>query len=218
MLKKIIFKAINIISVTVIICSVLILISVLLTKSGKAPSIFGYSMFTVMTGSMEPTIPTNSLIVVKETDSSELAVGDVISFYSRDPSLSGSVNTHRIVGIEPDGEQYIFTTKGDANNSNDIYTTLDSDVIGEVVFNSYYLGVAIRLLSNPLIFIPLIVVPLALMIIINLYQTVSLAKKITKEEEEKAVKATLEVIARRKQAINDKQVTNDEQATNDEQQ
>jgi signal peptidase len=200
MFKNIIIKVVNGISVCVIICAVLVLLNVVTTSSGEAPSIFGYSIFRVMTGSMEPTIPTDALIITQKTPAGDLSVGDVISFYSRDPALSGSVNTHRIVAIEQDGNQYYFTTKGDANNVDDIYTTLEEDLIGRVVYSSVVLGKAVRLLSNPLIFIPVILVPLGLMLVINLYQTVKIAKSIAREEEEQAVREALEEIRKKKEA------------------
>jgi signal peptidase I len=198
MLKKIILTIINTISILIIICAVFVLLTVLFTGSGQAPSILGHSMFRVMTGSMEPTIPTDSLIVVKKIEASELNVGDVISFYSKDPSLDGAVNTHRIVAIEEEAGKYYFTTKGDANNVDDQYTTTESDLIGKVIMVSYKWGKAVRLLSNPLLFIPLIIFPLAVILAMNLYQTVSLARKIAREEHEQAIKDAVEEIKRRK--------------------
>ena len=162
MLKKILLKVLNVLSILMIICSLGVLLTVVMTKQGEAPNVFGDSLFRVMTGSMEPNIPTNSLIVVRRAEPAELATGDVISFYSRDPSLMGEVNTHRIVRIEKVGERYVLTTKGDANNVEDQYVTYGEDVIGKVVFSSYRLGQAVRLISNPIIFIPLIIIPLVI--------------------------------------------------------
>jgi signal peptidase I len=190
-MQNILCKIIDAVAVFIIFCAVLVLLTVLLTGDGQTPSIMGYSMFRVMTGSMEPTIPTDSLIVVRETDPEELAVGDVISFYSRDPTLSGAVNTHRILKIDQEGDQLYFTTKGDANNVADQYITQESDLVGRVVFVSAFLGIAVRLLSNPLIFVPVILLPLVIILVLNLRQTVSLAKKLAKEEEEQAIREAL---------------------------
>ena len=41
-----------------------ILISVLATPKGQPPQIFGFSGFRVLTGSMEPSIPTDSFVLV----------------------------------------------------------------------------------------------------------------------------------------------------------
>jgi hypothetical protein len=102
------------------------------------------------------------------------------------------------VEIEKDDDHYYFTTKGDANNSNDLYTTTEEDIVGRLVTHSVGLGKAVRLASNPLIFIPFIVVPLALMLIINLWHTISLAKKIARDEEEQEVREAVKKMKEQK--------------------
>jgi CHASE3 domain sensor protein len=57
--------------------------------------------------------------------------------------------------------------------------------------------------SNPLIFVPVIILPLLIMLVANLWQTISLAKKIAREEEEKAVRDALD-------ALREKRKTEDE--------
>ncbi|MCR5459812.1 MAG: signal peptidase I [Acetatifactor sp.] len=199
-IKNILLKLMNVVSVLIIAVSVLALLSVVMAKPGQAPNFFGYSLFRVMTGSMEPTIPTNSLIVVKRTEARELAVGDVITFYSSDPSLLGEPNTHRIIQFkEEDGRQLIFT-KGDANNIEDRYPTRAEDLIGKVVFSSLFLGRLVKLISNPLVFIPLILIPLIVMLLRSLFDGISAAKKLVKEEEETAVREALAALREKKAA------------------
>ena len=126
--------------------------------------------------------------IVKQTAPASIHENDVISFYSSDPALSGAVNTHRVVSIETDGNNYRYITKGDANN-------VDSrDLLGRVVWSSLILGKIVRLVSNPLIFVPIILVPLAIILIANLVKTVSYARKIAKDEEEAAVKEAIQYI------------------------
>lgn len=143
---------------------------------------------------MEPTYATDTLLVVKKTDPKEIMEGDVISFYSTDPALEGAVNTHRVVSISQDGDSYIYTTKGDANNAADLYDAQSRYLIGKVIWSSLFLGKLSRLAANPLIFIPLILIPLAAILITNLVHTVRLAKTIAKEEEEAAVKEAIQAL------------------------
>lgn len=194
MLKKIILNIINGVSVIAIVSAVIVLLTVVLTKSGDVPNILGYSVFRVMTGSMEPAIETDSLIVVERVDASEVKVRDIISFFSQDPIHDGAVNTHRVVSIEQRGEEWDFVTKGDANQLEDKYLVSSEDLIGKVVFISYMLGVFVHLLSNPLIFIPLIVLPMLVILVCNLSRTIRLTKNIVKEEEEAAVREAVEAI------------------------
>lgn len=199
MVKNILLKLSNLLSVLIIIFSIMVLLTVVLTKSGEAPNFMGYSLFRVMTGSMEPTMPTNSLIIVKRVSPSELTVGDVISFYSRDPELLGAINTHRITEVEVLDGKYVFKTKGDANYQADVYSVSQADVIGKVIYCSVLMGKIVRLLSNPLIFAPVIIIPLVIMLCRSLWDGVTLAKKIAREEEEAAVREAVEMI-RQKQA------------------
>lgn len=200
MAKKMILKLIDAVSIVIIIFSVFVLLLVVMTRPGEVPDIFGYSLFRVVTGSMAPAIPENSLIIVHKTEAEDLKEGDIISFYSRDPALAGEVNTHRIIHIENASGEYMFTTKGDANNVNDLYGTQGKDIIGKVVFSSHIIGVILRLLSNPLIFIPVLVCPLMLMVGVNLYRSISLAKQLAREEEEKAIREAVEAIRQKKKS------------------
>ena len=197
-IKKAFFALVNLISVPVIALAVVVLIIVLLTKPGEAPNIAGYSALRITTGSMEPTHGVDTMILVKKTDPSEIKEGDVISFYSSDPALDGAVNTHRVVSIQQEDEHYIYETKGDGNNVADPYEVKSGDLIGKVIYDSLSLGKLSRLTANPLVFIPLILLPLAVILVTNLVHTISLAGKIAKEEEERAVKEAI-------QSIRDKQ-------------
>ena len=191
MIKKLVYGIINTISVLIIAAAVFVLIMVLLTKPGKPPSIGGFTLLRITTGSMVPTYDVDTMILVQETDPSQIREGDVISFYSSDPMLDGAVNTHRVVRIEKDGGQYVYTTKGDGNNVEDPYDVKSEYLVGKVIWSSVILGKISRLASNPLIFIPVILVPLAVILLTNFVQTISLARKIAKEEEETAIREAL---------------------------
>ena len=194
MLKKIVLNIINGVSVIIIAAAVLVLLTVVLTKSGDVPNILGYSVFRVMTGSMEPAIETDSLIVVKRVEASEIKIGDVISFFSQDPAHGGAVNTHRVTAIEQNGEEWNFVTKGDANQLEDKYVTSSKDLIGKVVYVSHVMGIIVHLLSNPLIFIPVIVLPMFVILVYNLACTIRVTRNIVKEEEEAAVREAVKAI------------------------
>ncbi len=61
--------------------------------NGNVPSLFGYQVYVVETGSMIPTLPVGSTILVRQLGEDELPqVGDVVTYNH----LSVAV-THRIV-------------------------------------------------------------------------------------------------------------------------
>ena len=113
----------------------LLLVNVFGAKiQGKVPSVFGYSVLNVVSGSMEDEIPRNSYILVKRVSPDEVKVNDVICFYSTDPQIYGMPNTHRVVKdpILKDGK-YEFVTKGDANSIEDSETAKGDRLIGVYV-------------------------------------------------------------------------------------
>ena len=103
------------------------------------PAVFGWSWAVVISGSMEPEISVNDLIVVREQDSYH--VGDIITYES-----GSSVVTHRIVAETEQG----FTTKGDSNNTEDPKSVPHGAVVGRVVYVIPGIGLLIEYLRTPL--------------------------------------------------------------------
>lgn len=77
---------------------------------------FDYVPLAVQSGSMEPAIPTHSLVFVEEVPAEDVAVGDVITFQT---PVSGRRVTHRVVDRHRQAGKWYFETKGDANPSAD---------------------------------------------------------------------------------------------------
>ena len=72
----------------------IIVIVIVLCLSLIVPKFFGINSYTVLTGSMEPSIPVGSLVCAKATEPDTLAVGDVIVFYD---GINSIPVTHRVV-------------------------------------------------------------------------------------------------------------------------
>lgn len=92
------------------------------------PRFFGYHIYSVVSGSMEPAIPTGSLVYIKEAEPEGIAVGDVIAFYGA--ADSASIITHRVV--ENRVVMGEFSTKGDANQTPDMNPVPYARLIGKV--------------------------------------------------------------------------------------
>ena len=84
--------------------------------------------YTVLTGSMSPSYPVNSLVFIHADDPSTIVQGDVITFAVSETACV----THRVVSSDPVNRT--FTTKGDANLTNDSEPVLWDNVLGKVVF------------------------------------------------------------------------------------
>lgn len=93
------------------------------------PKAFHYHVYTVISGSMEPAIPTGSLVYIKEMEPKDVQVDDVIAFYGTKDAAS--IITHRVVENRVlMGE---FITKGDANEENDMNPVTYNQYMGKMV-------------------------------------------------------------------------------------
>lgn len=130
---------------------------VLLLLSSAIPIPGGLKTFVVQSGSMEPSIKTGGVVVIKPMDT--YGVGDVITFGPR--SKTKPPTTHRIVEVKADGN---FLTKGDANEDGDIRPVSRYEVIGKVLFTVPYVGYAVAAAQKPWGFTIIVVIPAAIII------------------------------------------------------
>lgn len=114
---------------------------------------FGYSIFRVVTGSMEPTIAPGALLISQEVPIEQIQVGDIICFRSREAGMLGKSITHRVISIFENGGQLCLETRGDANPVADALPVLQSNLIGKVLIytgqNNIFADIASFLTSGP---------------------------------------------------------------------
>lgn len=131
-----------------VISSILVALVVLLALLLVGARVVGLQVFTVLSGSMEPTYHTGSLIYVKKVDPYTIKEGQPITFMLDE----NTVATHRVVGIVPDEEDPTvirFRTKGDANDAEDGSLVHYKNVIGTPVFTIPYLGYVADYIQHP---------------------------------------------------------------------
>lgn len=116
-----------------IIGNILIVVIILACLPLAVPKVMGYQSFNVISGSMEPEISIGSIVYVKPVAFEEIAIGDIIAFES-----GASVVTHRVQSVNQ--ESRLFTTKGDANNTEDFTPVAYVNVIGKVQAHFPFLG------------------------------------------------------------------------------
>ena len=128
-IKKCLRKISNVLSYILLAAIVLLIVFVFVNNmSGKPIFVANHSILWVLTGSMEPEIPERSYILIERVPTDEIKEGDVIAFYSDDPSIQGMKNTHRVVEIVGDHES--FVTQGDNNAVQDAVPARAEAVIG----------------------------------------------------------------------------------------
>ncbi|CAO1653558.1 signal peptidase I [Salinibacterium sp. NSLL150] len=103
------------------------------------PNLAGAQPLTVLTSSMEPSLPPGTLIVVKPIDTNEIIVGDVITYQIE--SGKAGVITHRVTAItnSSDGSR-TFTLQGDNNDVADELQVLPVQVQGKLWYSVPWIG------------------------------------------------------------------------------
>lgn len=156
------------------------------------------SAYTIVSPSMVPNINVLDVIITtRVSDPAKIKVGDVITFNSTDYRSSGVTVTHRVKKIEKTSDgKYLFTTKGDANNTEDATRQPFSSIYGKVLIRLPKLGYIQYILSTVLGWLLLIIVPTVLIIgadIIKIIKTVKNdpnLKDKSKKKEPKILKRT----------------------------
>ena len=124
--------------------TILLIGIIILCVPVTVPKALGYQVYKVVSGSMEPAIPTGSLVFIKGMEASEVEAEDVIAFYGGPGS--NSIITHRVVENRVImGE---FVTKGDANEDVDMNPVDYNEFIGKVSFSIPAFGVAAQILTS----------------------------------------------------------------------
>lgn len=136
-----------------LVCLVFVVISS--KAAGGEPSILGYQLKTVLSGSMEPNIKTGSIILVESVkDTAKFKQGDVITFKTKDNILI----THRIIEVDNNGQRYI--TKGDNNNGPDVEPVLAQNIVGKYAeLTVPYAGYVLHFLNTKSGAVLLLIVP-----------------------------------------------------------
>lgn len=105
--------------------------------TGSEPTIAGYRICYVMSGSMEPALKVGSAVVVQPLAAEEVRTGDIITY--RGESSVGLI-THRVERLARENGQLLFHTRGDANNVPDPQPVTEWQLVGKVALTVPYLG------------------------------------------------------------------------------
>ena len=180
--KKRIANAV-ILGVQVAFVLVAIIVCLIVLFNPKDPgevSPLGIKLLTVNTNSMNGTqkdsFSKNDLVIAKspKNKGEGLQVGQIISFLMlEEKSQTMIVNSHRIVDVKTDGgTRYI--TKGDANEINDPGFVRPEDVLAVYAFKIKGVGKVIKFIRDGHNFIYIVIIPLALLLIYNVYLVIQI--------------------------------------------
>ena len=122
----------------------LLILMILICIPLTVPPLLDYQPYAVISGSMEPAIPTGSLVYIKGMEAQDVQEGDVIAFYGGYDS--SAIVTHRVV--ENRVVMGEFITKGDANAAEDMNPVEYENFIGRVEWSIPELGIIAQVLTS----------------------------------------------------------------------
>jgi signal peptidase len=110
------------------------------------PFAFDARPLTVLSGSMEPTLDTGDVVIVKRIAPLDARPGDIVTF--RDPEQPGRLVTHRVRTLRVQDGRVRFVTRGDANNTSERWQVEAGGQISRVLYRVPDLGHALMLLRS----------------------------------------------------------------------
>ena len=105
------------------------------------PGMFGFEIYNVVSGSMEPALPTGSAVFVRYAEPMKIEIGDIVAYMDGSEPV-----THRV--IENHMVERELVTKGDANEVADFDPVPYGAVIGKVRYSVPVLGYYLMALAS----------------------------------------------------------------------
>ena len=155
---------------------------------GEDAQIFGYQLRIVVSGSMEPAIPTRSLVAVRtDSDDTSYEEGDILTFYYWSGSASEVIVTHRVISVREENGDIIYTLRGDAvENDTQEVSASSGDIIGKVEWSSAAAEQIVSFLCSPAGIVSCLIVPASAVLVYEIVRAVLLLRgaKIKKLKDE----------------------------------
>jgi signal peptidase len=121
---------------------VAVVLLALVTHLGPA---FGFEVFAIRGGSMQPAIPLGAAVITARTSPEAIRVNDVVTIRAD----NGVVYTHRIIEVDASEPDIWLHTKGDANVTPDGTPVPVRSVVGVVEMTIPLAGYLIVMLATP---------------------------------------------------------------------
>jgi signal peptidase len=128
-----------------------------------APRVLGLGVLVVQGGSMGEAIPRGSVVVTRSLEPHQVAKGDVILLRERTAAGAHPPVLHRVAAIGKRDGNIVITTKGDANRSADPRPYVLDGKTSTPIYHVPMVGFLLGLVSTPIGWLLLILLPAALL-------------------------------------------------------
>ncbi len=180
-IKRIGTVVLSVILWVIILVAALYAFTTMATKDNThVASLLGYTPLVVESDSMSPTFASGDLIFIRKCNPADLKEGDIICFHTIIENQY-ALNTHRIQSIETVGDVRSYTTIGDNNNGiADQHVISDGDIVGKYVGHITGAGKVMNFLSSSTGFLIVIVLPMLLFFIYQVYNLIMISIRLKK--------------------------------------
>ena len=156
-----------------------------------------FSIYSVQSGSMEPTISYKDVIINLKADIDDVKVNDVITFISAWQVNYGMTMTHRVVAIQTmDDGSTCLVTRGDSNTNDDQVCVTEENLIGIVKAVLPGFGKVKDFLSSFLGWLLIIIIPALYVIVKDIIKLFNIEDKVERKKNNKQ-KAIIEKIEKK---------------------
>ena len=147
--------------------------------SNNSINLAGFSIYTVLTESINPKYKVYDMILVKSVDTKSIKVHDDVVYKGEKSDFQGKIVTHRVEDITEDNGVLTFTTKGINNDIEDPLVN-ENQIMGKVVHKLLLLSLISKVINNTYGFYFLIFVPLVIVIFLEVMESIEEKKELKK--------------------------------------
>lgn len=131
-----------------------------------APRLVGVTPFTVLSGSMTPTLGVGDVVLDERVAPADVRRGDIVTF--PDASRGGAMVTHRVERMWRTGADVSFVTRGDANTAGEEWRVPAGGKLGRVRMAVPKVGWVLHRAGSREGRLALVALPAALLVLLEL--------------------------------------------------
>ena len=184
-LKKIVNIVLTVLLIAVFLISVVAVIASIEQRKTGVAGAFGYSVASVESPSMEPTINVGDVIIGKIVNADTVInENDIVTYRTYIQNVPTTI-THRVTRVMDTGLDKYYETWGDNRETNPVpddgYRAID-EIVSVYVGKISGLGKFITFLREPIGFILVLVLPLTMFVLYEVFSLFRIYFKVKKEE------------------------------------
>ncbi len=164
-----------VIAVLIVLIALMLIMYFSFSKTGAAPSVFGYTFYRTMAKNMEPDIPSGTAIIAKESEKENIKVGSmVLCRIGEDTVLT------RVVQLINENGEISYVVKFDTAPANDTFKIPNENVLAKAVMKSSFLGSLLGFATSTFGIMLVIIIPSFIIIVFQIIRIINIKR--TEEE------------------------------------